>query len=153
MNIAAKMTAAAVAATFAVVIPTGSAQADDIGGTYTVNVDDGTTQTWTVTPCDGDLDQQPFVQCVRVAESGGQGTPWEGEAHWSVGSWIMFVERPDAIVCDDGRVFPGKVTYSWDAATLSGWVSDYYRGVCDKPRGNLAVPLTLNKVATADAGR
>jgi hypothetical protein len=149
MNIAGRIGTSFVFASIAVVGFATPAWADDFSGTYTINTDDGNAATWVVTPCDGDFGQQPFVQCVHVTETGGAGEQWEADAHWQVGWWTTFVERPDAIVCDDGRTFPGSVGYSWDAATLSGWVSGYYRGVCEGPRGNIAAPFALTKTGPA----
>lgn len=149
MRIGPGIAVAVVFTGLAVAGSTSPARADDFSGTYTVNVEDGSTATWTVVPCEGS-EQQPFVQCVHITESGG-GQPWTADAYWQVGYWTTYVERPDAIVCDDGRTFPERVGYAWDAANLSGWVSNYYRGPCGGPRGNLAVPFTLTKVGAAEA--
>jgi hypothetical protein len=42
----------------------------------------------------------------------------------------MFVDQPGAISCADGKKFPGRTSYSWNATALIGWVSVYDNGVC-----------------------
>jgi hypothetical protein len=116
------------------------AWADDFSGTYTIDYG-ASTATWTVTPCDG----EPFIPCVHVAEGGSPLAPWQSDASLSVGSWSLFVERPDVLVCDDGTNHPARATYALDAVTLSGSISIYDNGVCaDEPR-TLYAPITLTK--------
>ena len=96
--------------------------------------------------------QQPFIPCLRVAETGGKFAPWEGEAHSSVGYWTMSVERPDAMSCDDGSTLPSKVTYWWNGATLEGQMGFFYPGGCgDAPAKSLSAPFTLTKIGAAEA--
>lgn len=131
---------------FAVVAAVGfaaPAHADDFSGTYDLNFGADNVATWTITPCGG----EPFIPCVQVAQTGGKMQPWNGEADLSVGKWTMVVDRPDAIGCADGKTFPALTTYSWDAVTLSGWVSVYNNGVCGGEPRTLSAPFTLTKVA------
>lgn len=114
-------------------------------GTYTFDAEDGETATWTLTACPGDP-----PGCVRVFESGNpKRASWNGEAHYSVGSWILFVQQSDAILCEDGTTVPGRNTYSWNNVTLSGNVSILTRGACGKEPGNLSIPFTLAKTGPA----
>ena len=73
--------------------------------------------------------------------------PFDGDANLSVGYWTMVVDRPDAIGCDDGKQFSAPTTYSWDAVTLSGWVSANNGGMCGGQSAVLAAPFTLTKNA------
>ncbi len=118
------------------------ASADDFSGTYTIDYGEDTA-TWTVIPCEND--EQPFVQCVHVSESGSQLAPWQADAHWSVGSWSLFAERPDVLVCGDESKHPARATYALDATTLEGWISIFDNKVCgDEPR-TLYAPITVTK--------
>lgn len=99
--------------------------------------------TWVMTPCADDTNH-----CVHVASSGMPGQqPWNADAFWSVGSWILKVEQADAISCDDGVQHSGLMTYSWDATTFQGWAGIYNPGVCDGKAGSIAAPFTLTRTA------
>jgi len=112
-------------------------------GTYTFEATDGESATWTVTPCDDDTDH-----CVRVAEAGNsKRAPWSANADWSVGSWILFVDQPDAILCKNGTSAPGRNNYSWDATSLTGWASTFSNGACHSAPESLAIPFKLTRVA------
>jgi len=113
-------------------------------GSYTFEADDGESATWTVTPCADDADQ-----CVRVAETGNsKRAPWSANAYWSVGSWILFVDQPDAILCTDGTSVSGRNTYSWDATSLSGYASIFSDGACGTGPESLAIPFKLTKTGS-----
>jgi len=124
------------------------ALADDVTGTYAMELASGEEATWIVTPCHTDPeDPPPFIQCIHVAESGGEFEPWHGEAHWGVGFWTMFVERPDAMTCGDEKV-PDRVSYSWDAVAHSGWQSFISPGGCgSEPGESVAELFALTKKA------
>ena len=111
-------------------------------GTYTFEATDGEVAVWTVTPCAEDS-----LHCVHVASTGNkQRGPWNANAYWTVGSWILFVEQPDAILCNDGRSAPGNNNYSWDATSLNGYASIFNgTGACGSEPGSLAIPFTLTK--------
>lgn len=116
-------------------------------GTYTFTAEDGESATWNLTPCVGNT-----PGCVRVSETGNsKRAPWSGEAHYSVGSWILFVQQSDAILCDDGTSAPGQNTYSWDNATLSGNVSIFNAGACGAEPGSLSIPFRLAKTGSVPA--
>lgn len=116
-------------------------------GTYTFEAEDGETATWNMTACPGDA-----PGCVRIFESGNpKRASWNGEAHYSVGSWILFVQQADAILCEDGTSAPGRNTYSWDNATLSGNVSIMTGGACGGDSKNLAIPFRLAKTGSVPA--
>jgi hypothetical protein len=111
-------------------------------GTYTFEADDGESATWTVTPCEDDTDH-----CVHVAETGNsKRAPWNASAYWSVGSWILFVDQPDAILCSDGSSAPGRNNYSWDATSLSGYASIFNSGACGSKPESLAIAFRLTRV-------
>jgi hypothetical protein len=152
MKIAGGITASVIFASLAAVGFASPASADDFGGAYTMDMG-GEPSTWTITPCSDDpAQQQPFNQCVRVAATGGKYAPWESEAHWSVGYWTMFVDRPDAITCDDGSSLPSNVTYSWDAGTLVGSIAFFFPGGCGgAPAKSLAAPFTLTRIGPAES--
>jgi len=118
----------------------GPATADPnpLGG-YTFEAEDGESATWTLTPC-----ADPADNCVQVAETGNsKRAPWTGTALVTVGSWIMFVNQPDAILCGDGSSVPGVNNYSWGASTLSGYASINTAGACGNPPESLAIPFRL----------
>lgn len=111
-------------------------------GTYTFEAEDGEVAIWTVTPCAEDS-----LHCVHVDSTGNdQRGPWNANAYWTVGSWILFVEQPDAILCNDGGSAPGNNNYSWDATTLNGYASIFNAaGACGSEPGGLAIPFALTK--------
>lgn len=119
----------------------------DAAGTYAFTAGDGESATWTLTPCGGNV-----PGCVRVSETGNaKRAPWSADAHISVGSWILFVEQPDAILCEDGTAAPGVNTYSWDAVGLSGNASILNKGACGAKTGNVSIPFTLSRIGAAEA--
>lgn len=110
-------------------------------GTYTFEAEDGETATWTLTPCIDDTDH-----CIHVSETGNsRRAPWSADAHWTVGSWILFVDQADAILCDDGSAAPGANNYSWDAAALTGYASIFKGAECGTDPASLAIPFTLTR--------
>ena len=118
----------------------------EVFGTYTFVADDGESATWMLTPC---ADNAPG--CVRVSETGNsKRAPWSGDAHWSVGSLILFVQQPDAILCEDGPAAPGMNTYSWDGGSMSGSVSILTNGACGKKSASLSIPFRLTRVGAAE---
>jgi hypothetical protein len=124
----------------------GPVEADpgSLGG-YTFEAGDGESATWNLTPC-----LEPADNCVQVAETGSaKRAPWTGTAYVTVGSWIMFVNQPDAILCDDGSSVPGVNNYSWSGANLSGYASINTAGVCGKPPESLAIPFQLTRSGVA----
>lgn len=113
-------------------------------GVYTFEAEDGETATWNVTACPGDP-----PGCVRVFESGNpKRASWNGEAHYSVGSWILLVQQSDAILCEDGSTAPGRNTYSWDNSTMSGNVSIFSRGACGTEPKSLSIPFRLSRTGS-----
>lgn len=146
MSLIRPVVAAAIAFGAATLAAAGPAGADDpVFGTYGFTADDGENATWTLTPCG---DNAPG--CVRVSEAGNsKRLPWSGDAHWSVGSLILLVQQPDAILCEDGSAVPGVNTYSWDGATLSGNASILTNGACGaKP--SVSIPFRLTRLGAAE---
>ena len=145
-----KLTAAAIASAFvvggagmALAAPATAADANVLG-TYTFEAENGESATWTLTPCADDTDG-----CVRVSETGSsKRTPWSADAHWTVGSWIMFAQQSDAILCEDGTAAPGLNTYSWDGGSLSGSASIFSRGACGAEPASVSIPFALTKTGS-----
>jgi hypothetical protein len=135
------VTASVVIAGLAAVGFASPAWADDFSGTYNIDYG-GKTATWTVTPCDV---EPPFTPCVHVAEGGSPVAPWQSDAFWSVGSWSLFAERPDVLVCSDGTNHPARATYALDAVTLSGFISIFDNKVCGEKARTLYAPIKLTK--------
>lgn len=114
-------------------------------GGYTFEGEDGESATWTLTACADGGDN-----CVQVAETGNsKRAPWIGTAFVTVGSWIMFVNQPDAILCDDGSSVPGVNNYSWNNDNLSGYASINTAGACGKGAESLAIPFQLTRTGDA----
>lgn len=120
-------------------------------GTYTFEAEDGESATWTVTPCsDPDDDHCVFVQSTGTSKH----APWAANAYWTVGSWILFVNQPDAISCGDGGSVPGVNNYSWDADALTGYASiNTVEGDCGAAAESVAIPFTLTKTGSGPVRR
>ena len=110
-------------------------------GTYNFEASSGEASVWTVTPCK--VDQ---LHCVHVSATGNKlRQAFSGDAYWTVGSWIMFVDQPDAILCANGTSEPGRNTYSWDATSLSGSASLFAANACGQEGGSVSIPFDLTK--------
>ena len=110
-------------------------------GTYTFEAADGEKATWVLAPC-----ADPADNCVQVSETGNaMRAPWTGTAYVTVGSWIMFVNQPDAILCSDGSSVPGVNNYSWSADSLAGYASINTPGACGEGPSSLALPFQLTR--------
>ena len=110
-------------------------------GTYTFEAEDRESATWTVTPCAEDTDN-----CINVAETGNSArAPWNANAYRTVGSWIIFVGQPDAVLCGDGATAPGVNNYSWDGDSLTGYASITDTSGCSTAPENLAIPFALTR--------
>ncbi len=121
----------------------GPAQAADPHalGTYTFEGEGGESATWTLSPCPDDSDH-----CVYVVSSGdSKHAPWSANAYWTVGSWILFVDQPDAEECSDGSKVAGRNNYSWDATSLAGYAS-INSSACGGE--NIAIPFQLTKAGS-----
>lgn len=126
-------------------VPANAADPNALG-TYTFEAEDGETATWTVTPC-ADPDDN---HCVFVQSSGsGKRAPWAANAFWTVGSWILFVKQPDAVLCGGGGGASGVNNYSWDATQRTGYMSiNTADGDCGSGPESIAVPFTLTKTGS-----
>ena len=114
-------------------------------GTYEFQSGD-VTATWTAVPCGEGVER-----CVRITQTGGDVPGWSGEAYWQVGSWIMFVNEPGAVICGDGTEHNMKVNYSWDATADTGSRSFLDTGVCDGEAQSVSEPYTLNRIGPPPA--
>jgi hypothetical protein len=145
MNLTRLMVAVAVVGGgIGLAVPANAADAHALG-TYTFEAEDGESATWTVSPCaDPDDDHCVFVQST----GSGKRAPWAGNAYWTVGSWILFVNQPDAILCGDSSL-PGLNNYSWDATALTGYTSiNTVEGDCGAAAESVAIPFTLTKTGS-----
>ena len=144
-----RVAAAAALAVGGVASAAPAAADSEVFGTYTFAAEDGENATWVLTPC---ADDAPG--CVRVDETGNsKRAPWSGDAHWSVGSLILFVQQPDAILCEDGTSVPGMNTYSWDGSSMSGSASILSNGACGAKAASLSIPFTLTRLGAAEVQR
>jgi hypothetical protein len=117
----------------------------DLSGTYNYASNEGTTATWTITPCG--------AGCANVASTdrtdgaGKHYSPWNGTAELSGGTWNLTIAQPDAITCySDGSIVPGLAIFSWDATTLSGTLIDEAPtpgGACGNPPGSTTPPIAF----------
>ncbi|MGV0835998.1 hypothetical protein [Mycolicibacterium thermoresistibile] len=145
MKFLARLTASISGAAIAAVGLAAPAGADGFTGTYEFATEDESA-TWTVVPCG----HESPAPCAYVMQSGGDMEPWSADAYLYIGYWTLRVERPDAIVCDNGETFPARTTYSWDAVTNEGWVSARDEGVCGDEPHSVAAPFTLTRVGAAE---
>ena len=146
MNLTRLLVAAAVlGGGLGVAAPANAADAN-APGTYTFEAEDGESGTWTITKCaDPDDDHCVFVQSSGTSKH----APWAANAYWTVGSWILFVNQPDAISCGGGGSVPGVNNYSWDAAALTGYASiNTAEGDCGAAAESVAIPFTLTKTGS-----
>lgn len=114
-------------------------------GTYEFEGKSVGKRTWIAAPCEGDP-----PQCIQITEfgggdAGGGDVRWIGNAHWQVGSWIMFVVVPNALECEDGTEHDIRVNYSWDAVENTGWRSYNDAGICGSEAETVATPFTLTR--------
>jgi hypothetical protein len=76
---------------------------------------------------------------------------WSQVAQLSADRWTMvWVGRPDGMICADGTTAPANVTWSWDAESLVGSVSASHGAACGNPPlppGRVDGPLTLVKIS------
>jgi hypothetical protein len=100
------------------------AWADDLSGTYALNLlgaSPGPHTTWIASSTCA-----PPGGCVaHITSSSG----WSGDAQLAGDRWTMTVVRPDGQSCPDGTRHSELQTWSWDAAAQSGQV----RGVSTDP--------------------
>jgi hypothetical protein len=138
------VTPALIAAGVGLAVPAQAADPNAVG-TYTFESADGESAKWVVTPC---ADDTPH--CVHVSETENSlRAPWSANAYWTVGSWILFVDQPDAIICNDGGAAPGVNNYSWDATSLAGYASIFNKdGACGIEPSSLTIPFTLTKTGS-----
>ncbi|MCH9734176.1 MAG: hypothetical protein K0U78_06430, partial [Actinomycetia bacterium] len=114
-------------------------------GTYELEVKSLGTFTWVVSPCEGDAPQCVQIEEFDVDDVARANPHWRGNAHWQVGSWIMFVVVPNAIECEDGTGHDFRVNYSWDAVEDTGWRSFNDPGICGGDPETVALPFKLTR--------
>lgn len=107
---------------------------------------------WVVTPCDDELPKCVKVSQFSTKDKAHEKPNWTGTATWVVGSWIMVVDIPGQVTCEDGTKFTLPVTYSWDAATNQGMRSYLNPGLCpDSEPIDTGSPFTLEKIGPPPA--
>ncbi|HTU05740.1 MAG TPA: hypothetical protein VMC78_23090 [Mycobacterium sp.] len=123
-----------------VVTPLAGAE-PNLDGTYLAHYL-GATNTWTIrTRCEA-------AGCYAhvVSDHG-----WSKDAQLAGDRWTMvWVGRPDAMVCPDGGNNPATETWWWDTASLTGMVSADYGAGCGNPPvppGHTEAPFRLTRVA------
>ena len=118
------------------------AQADDLSGTYTLFSDQSqrrtngipnpyrnSSATWNFTPCG--------PGCARVDSA----TGWTADAHLNNGQWEFIREATWS--CPDGRQLANAISYSFDAATLTGTSSG------NVPVGCEGFPIVIDGIAVS----
>jgi hypothetical protein len=115
------------------------AWADDFNGTYTYSTSGGATSTWTVTSCG--------PGCAHVVTK-----ITNADAHLTNGQWVLVshYDAPNGIRCNDGTQVASTRTFTWDATTLQGQVSDVSDGPACGVAGSYTpapVPFSLTKVS------
>jgi len=117
MTVKRGLTAAVVAAGVSLGVAS-PAWADDLSGTYALNLvgaSPGPHTTWIASSTCA-----PSGGCVAHITSS---TGWSGDAQLAGDHWTMTVGRPDGQSCPDGTRHAELQTWSWDAAALTGEVS------------------------------
>jgi hypothetical protein len=90
----------------------------ELSGTYSYRSDTGRLTNWVITPCGpgcADVAVTPVTD-PRV-------NPHGGRAQLIDGQWVLIVQSAQAVRCkppNDGVTIPGTVTFSLDAAAMSG---------------------------------
>ncbi len=115
-------------------------------GTYELEVKSLGPFTWVASPCEGDAPQCVQIEEFDVDDVARANPHWRGNAHWQVGSWILFVVVPNAIECEDGTEHDFRVNYSWDAVEDTGWRSFNDPGICGGEPETVAKPFTLTRL-------
>ena len=107
----------------------GSANPDDLSGTYTVTYDDGLVRTWTATSCGqgcADVEQTPKPFGAKA------------KARLNDNQWTIEVSSPTETECGDGTKFPGITTWTWDASTQKGSSrTEQIVDACGDPAGDV----------------
>ncbi|TDO08267.1 hypothetical protein EV580_5839 [Mycobacterium sp. BK086] len=158
MKLARLVTASVLAANVAAVGLAGQAAAtDDITmnavGVYDLLFKNQTKASafWVVSPCENDADQCIQVKEFAASDLAQKKPHWTKNAYWGVGSWVM--EPIDSQrSCKDSSKYGVTYSYSWDAATNTGYRSYFEPGVCDDNQSrNVAAPFSLIRVGPPSA--
>lgn len=101
---------------------------------------------WAITAC-------PDGGCVHVnaiARPVAKAFPYVGDARLVDGRFVLTVDVPDGLRCDDiyyGPTVPTHDVYTWDAATLAGELrSSFDSGCHGAPAGSYTYPFTLSRM-------
>jgi hypothetical protein len=108
-------------------------------GTYTYT-GAGITQTWIATSCGTGC---THIEASPVADQAG----FSGDAKMGYGGWeLTRLNVPDAVLCKDGSLAPGNITYRWNPGWADTWTSV---GVCGDPPRTMyqQFPFILTKVS------
>jgi hypothetical protein len=111
--------------------PAASAGAQ-VSGTYTVKASDGSTSTWTITSCG--------PGCLHIVSSQGGSV----NAQLVNGRWTFPLHSEAAVLCPDGAKVAADAEYSFDPASLTGWIDTTDSAGCAGHGGTNALPPPLS---------
>jgi hypothetical protein len=103
------------------------------------------TWVWSVTKCsDGCIHVNAIARPVAKAFN------YVGDAQLVDGRYILTVDVPDGLRCDDiyyGPTIPTHDVYTWDATTMAGSLESSFDAGCDGgPAGTRTYPFTLSRL-------
>ncbi|OSC22258.1 MULTISPECIES: hypothetical protein [Mycobacterium avium complex (MAC)] len=118
-------------------------------GNYDLHVEgryDFHTWVWAITACPGG----GCVHVNAIARPVAKAFPYTGDAHLTDGRYVLPVDVPDGLRCDDiyyGPTLPTHDVYTWDAVTLAGELqSSFDMGCHGAPAGSATYPFTLSRL-------
>nr|WP_231614212.1 hypothetical protein [Mycobacterium nebraskense] len=117
-------------------------------GNYDLHIEgryDFHTWVWAITACPGGC-----VHVNAIARPVAKAFPYIGDARLADGRYILTVDVPDGLRCDDiyyGPTIPTHDVYMWDAATLAGTLqSSFETGCHNAPAGTYTYLFTLSRL-------
>lgn len=144
MTIIRGITAAVIAAGFAVVSACPASASDPMQGIYTYTQEGRAPSTWTIYPT--------CVPAGCVLHVGGEtphkgpesdDPPYAGDARLVEGLWTLPVNKIDGFTCPDGSKAPSVDVYRFDDVTLTGTHTVTHGAVCGLQPGLTRAPFTL----------
>lgn len=118
-------------------------------GNYDLHVEgryDFHTWVWAITACPGG----GCVHVNAIARPVAKAFPYIGDAQLVDGRWVLAIDVPDGLRCDDiyyGPTVPTHDVYTWDPATLAGSLQSSFDAGCHgAPAGTYTYPFTLSRL-------
>nr|WP_231127979.1 hypothetical protein [Mycobacterium colombiense] len=118
-------------------------------GNYDLHVEgryDFHTWLWAITACPGG----GCVHVNAIARPVAKAFPYVGDARLVDGQYVLTVDVPDGLRCDDiyyGPTVPTHDIYTWDPATLAGSLQSSFDAGCHgAPAGSYTYPFTLSRL-------